>query len=83
MVAGTTELFVPPPAESVRVGDVVLAANHVDNRSRRHCEALLRELQRRCEAPRSSGPQTTWTRLGRAHVEDELVRVTLARPLMS
>ena len=81
-MAGTTDAFVPPPAESVRVGDVVLAANHVDNRSRRHCEALLRELQRQCEVPRPSGPQAPRTRVGRAHVEDELVRLTLARPLM-
>lgn len=82
-MAGTTEVFVPPPKEAVRVGDVILAANHVDNRSRRRCEALLRELQRRCDAPRGSGPQAARTRVGRAHVEDELVRLTLARPLMN
>lgn len=79
-MAGTTEAFVPPPSAAVRVGDVVLAVNHVDNRARGHCEALLKELQRRVEGARA-GQQGPRIRVGRAHVEDELVRITLARPL--
>lgn len=84
VVHGFSDSAPASTASALRIGDVLLSANHVDAYlgSAGGCAAVLDELMRKTAVAGSDIQQAILQRKRREFVDDALIRVTVARPIV-